>query len=738
MKKGRIAVFFIIVLALGTLIGFTYKDTASGIRLGLDLQGGFEVLYEVQPAKEGQVINDETMDATVSALNNRINVIGVSEPNIQIEGENRIRVQLAGVEDQNEARELLSTQAELTFRDVDDNLMLDGSDLEENGASLTFSETNQPWVALTLKDADKFAEVTKKISEKPPGENLLVIWLDYEEGDSFKEEVTKPDPKFLSAPAVNDVLNTKDVVIEGNFTVEEAKNLADMLNAGSLPVHLKEIYSTSVGAQFGQQALENTIFAGFIAVMLIFLFMIVYYRFLGLIATITLSVYIYLILVVFEWMNAVLTLPGIAALILGVGMAVDANILTYERIKEEIKAGKSIMSAFKAGGRRAFSSILDANLTTLIAAGVLFAFGTSAVKGFAVMLITSILVSFLTAVYGSRLLLGLWVNSRIFNKKPAYFGVKRSEIADLSKGEKHDIRVRFDFVKHRNQFFAASLVLIVLGGIVLGVFGLNLGTDFKSGTRVEVTGGGTKEADTVEALFEAIGLDPSEITFAGDNGEIAVVRLNEVLSQEKIAEVKMTLAEEYGAEPNVSTVSPQVGRELVKNAVKALLIAFIGIIIYVAIRFEWLQGAAAIVALLHDVFFIIAVFSLLRLEVNITFVAAVLTIVGYSINDTIVTFDRIRENLRLEKKVRTFDDIASIVNKSLQQTLARSINTVLTVVFAAAALTLLGGEAIFTFSIALLIGLAAGTYSSLFIASQLWAVWKYKLIQRKRAKPADA
>lgn len=739
VKKGRIALFFIIVLALALLIGFTYKSIANDIKLGLDLQGGFEVLYEVKPANEEQEETDmsETLQATVSALNNRIDVIGVAEPTIQIEGENRIRVQLAGVEDQNEARELLSTQAELTFRDVDDNLMLDGSDLQENGASLTFNQANQPEVALTLKDADKFGDVTREILERPAGERRLVIWLDYEEGDSFKEEVMKAEPKFLSAPAVNQVLNTQNVVIEGTFTVDEATNLADLLNSGSLPVDLEEIYSTSVGAQFGQKALEQTIFAGIIAIALIFLYMIVYYRLPGVIAAITLSVYIYLILVIFEWMNAVLTLPGIAALILGVGMAVDANILTYERIKEELKAGKTVMSAFKAGGRRSFVTIVDANITTLIAAGVLFVYGTSSVKGFAVMLITSILVSFVTAVYGSRILLGLWVNSRFLNQKPRLFGVKKSEIADLAKGEEYHVPIRFDFVKHRNKFFAVAIVFIILGSAVLGLFGLNLGIDFQSGTRVEVTGEETIEADEIIAEFDELGLTAKEVTFAGENNEIAVARFTGAFTQEQIADVKSHFAERYGAEPNVSTVSPQVGRELAKNAFIAVLIASVGIAIYVAIRFEWLQGLAAVLSLLYDAFFIIAVFSLFQIEVNITFIAAVLTIIGYSINDKIVTFDRIRENIKLEKKMKNFTDIARIVNKSLIQTIARSINTVLTVIFAAAALAVFGGQSILTFSIALLIGLTAGAYSSLFISAQLWAVWKGKQLEKRKNRPQE-
>lgn len=430
VKKGQIVAFFLVVALLTGLVATTVMDIVKEIKLGLDLQGGFEVLYEVQPAHEGDNIDDEALKSTVTALNQRINVIGVSEPNIAIEGDNRIRVQLAGVEDQQAARELLSTEAQLSFRNVKDELMLDGADLKQGGASVSFSKTNQPVVTVTLKDATKFAKVT---SHPTVLQNQLVIWLDYQEGDSFKAEMLKPeqDRKVISAPFVKQELNTTNVVIEGTFTIEEAQFLANVLNAGSLPVKLKEVYSNSVGATLGEKAMEMTIYAGFIGVALIFLFMVIYYRFMGMIAVLTLSFYIYLVLLIFNWMNAVLTLPGIAALILGVGMAVDANIITYERIKDELRSGKTIMSAFKAGNRRSASTIIDANITTILAAVVMFYFGTMAIQGFAVVLIISILTSFITAVYGSRLLLGLWINSRILNKKPHFFGVKESEINEL-------------------------------------------------------------------------------------------------------------------------------------------------------------------------------------------------------------------------------------------------------------------------------------------------------------------
>lgn len=437
VKRSKIVIFFVVLFMFAALIGLTTEKIVKGTKLGLDLQGGFEVLYEVKPVKKGQKVTEDTLKSTVEALNSRINVLGVSEPEIQIEGDNRIRVQLAGVSDQNKARELLSTQAELTFRDVDDKVLLDGSDLKGNGAKQTFEpNSNKPIVSLKLKDADKFAQVTEEILKRQPqGENRLVIWLDYEKGDSFKEEVKKEmagkEPKYISAPYVNEVLTQEDVTITGDFSVEEAQSLAKILNAGALPVKLDEIYSTSVGAKFGEKALDETIFAGFIGIAVIFLFMLIFYRIPGIIAVLTLSIYIWLILAIFYLMNGVLTLPGIAALILGVGMAVDANIITYERIKEELKSGKSVLSAFKAGNRRSFTTIFDANITTILAAAVLFAYGTSSVKGFALVLIISVLASFITAVFGTRLFLGLWVQSRLMDKKPGLFGVKESDIREL-------------------------------------------------------------------------------------------------------------------------------------------------------------------------------------------------------------------------------------------------------------------------------------------------------------------
>ena len=735
-KRGRIIAFLLIVLIFAGTISTTVTEISKKINLGLDLQGGFEVLYEVEPIDESQAVDRTLLEATVETLNDRVNRLGISETVIDIEGEDRIRVQLAGVEDQTEAREMLSTSARLSFRGVDDTEYLDGSDIKEGSAKQDFDgQSNQPIVTLQLKDADKFGEVTTEIANKGVPDNLLVIWMDYQEGDAFEEEVEKTEPKFISAPQVSEPLQTSNVQITGNFTIEEAQRLADIINAGSLPVHMEELYSTSVGAQFGEQALNQTVFAGIIGMILIFIFMIIVYRFPGFIAGINIAIYVYLILLIFQLMNGVLTLPGIAALILGIGMAVDANVLTFERIKEELKQGKSVMASFKAGGKNSLITILDANITTLLAAAVLFYFGTSSVKGFATMLIVSILISFLTAVYGTRLLLGLWVNSGFLTKRKSWFGVKKDQIQDIAKNEEIEptfFKRTIDIVKHRKKIFTFSIATLVIGVISLLVFQLNPGIDFTSGSRVEVLADEELTTQSIETDLEALNLEAKSIVISGDNNEIAVMRYDSVLSEADIKEVKAYFIDKYEHEPSVSVVSPIVGEELVKNAIFALAIAAVGIIIYVTFRFELFFAITAIIALLHDVFFMLVVFSLTRIEFEVTIVAAILTIIGYSINNTIVVFDRIRENIRkLNKPIKSAKELAKIINQSLMQTFMRSINTTTTTLIAVLAFLVLGAQSIFGFAIALVVGLIAGTYSSLFLASQLWLVMRSKNLKNK-------
>ncbi|MDC2863265.1 MULTISPECIES: protein translocase subunit SecDF [unclassified Bacillus (in: firmicutes)] len=738
-RSSRIVAFFLVVLLIGGIIGATTKNITKGINLGLDLRGGFEILYEVKPAKKGDKVTRDTLVSTVGALEKRVNVLGVSEPNIQIEGNDRIRVQLAGIKDQQQARDVLSTQAKLTFRDVNDNILMDGADLATNGAKQTFDEQGRPSVGLKLKSADKFRQVTEKVLNMKPN-NLMVIWLDFEEGkDSYKAEAAKPKPKYLSAATVSQVFNQAEVsIVGGNFTVESAKQLSELLNAGALPVDLKEIYSTSVGAKFGEQALQKTIFASAIGIALIFLFMLVFYRLPGLVAIIMLGLYIYITLLVFNWMHAVLTLPGIAALVLGVGIAVDANVITYERLKEELRIGKSMLSAYRAGNQRSLSTILDANVTTLAAAGVLFAYGTSSVRGFATSLIVSILVGFITNVYGTRFLLGLLVKSRYFDKKYAYFGVKPKEVIPLSKGVEH-APTKFDrinFVSIGHKFFWFSVVVMIAGAIILPIFKLNLGIDFESGTRMDIK---TNQAITVSQVQKElhdlkVDVKQEDIVPTGNDNKGFAVRTIGVLSKDDISKVKTAFHDKYGTEPNVSTVSPTIGKEIARNALIAVLIASAVIILYVSIRFRFTYALSAVLALLHDAFFIIVVFSLLHLEVDLTFIAAVLTIIGYSINDSIVTFDRNRELYKQKQKIRTLSDLEEIVNASIRQTIGRSINTVMTVLLPVITLLIFGSESLRNFSIALFVGLIVGTYSSVFVASQIWLMLENRRLKKGKGQ----
>ncbi len=407
-RKSKLVLFIILVIGILTTVVTTAMPVVNGITLGLDLQGGFEVLYEAAP---GQKVTQSSLYDAQQAIRKRIDVLGVTEPDISIEGNNRIRVQLAGVKDQKKARELLGKQAELTFRDpTGETVLLSGKDLKPGGAKLDYNQANQPVVTIQLKEAKKFEEITRKYIGNP-----IPIYL---------------DDQLLSAPIVQEAIAGGSAQITGQETVEEAQELVDLLNAGAVPIKLVEKQSYAVDASLGKESLERSIEAGIYAILAIFIFVIGKYRLPGVIAVITLIAYSYLVLVVFYVLEMTLTLPGVAAFILGVGMAVDANIITSERIKEEIRVGRSVKGAVRAGSKRSFLTIFDANITTIIAAVVLFIFGTAGVKGFSVSLIAGISVSFLTAVGLSRLLINLLVHSNMV-KHPAWFGVREDEISDL-------------------------------------------------------------------------------------------------------------------------------------------------------------------------------------------------------------------------------------------------------------------------------------------------------------------
>lgn len=738
MKKSRLAAFGIIVATIIAVIIAFASDIRNSMTLGLDLQGGFEILYQVTPL-EGQEMPD--MEAVVSSVRKRVDVLGVSEPEITVEGNDRIRVSLAGVDSPDQARRIISSTANLTFRDVNDNLLMDASVLEEGGASVGQDQYGNYVVNLSLKDSDTFYQVTSEIAQRSSGQNLIVAWLDYEEGQSYAAESRKEDPAYISAATVSEGISGNSAQISGNFTQESATELKDLINSGSLPVQLTEQYSDVVSADYGLRAFSTTMLAGAVGVAAVMLFMICVYRLPGVISAITLAVYIFIVFLLYNAMGAVFTLSGIAALVLGVGMAVDSNILTFERIKDAMYHGRSVQSAFREGSRESFRTILDAQMTTLISAIILYLLGTGSVKGFATMLIVSTLTTLLLIVFVARFLLGLLVKSGCLDNRYELFSVRKNDVPDVSKNEerrKFPIFRKFDFVGKAKYFIFTSLtVIVVAAGCMLyhGVNSegiMNFGIDFSSGTSLIVQSDSTIDSDALTQQLADLGIEVDSIRLGGSENTTANVYIKEAIDSEQLSQVKTTLQETYGHEVNDNIVTPVIGRELVRNAVIISLLAWIGILIYVSIRFKWDYALSGIVALIHDVIIILAFCAILRLEINTEIVAVLLTIIGYSINNSIVVFDRIRENVRKTRGHLDKDGYRTLVNEALATTCTRSVFSTLTTMLPVIALLLFGSDGISVFNLTLLIGLIAGAGSSMFIAAQLW----YYLRLHKKPKKA--
>lgn len=419
MRKNKIYIAFIVIITIGmiSLLPILCKN----LKYGLDLQGGFEVLYQIE-AIDGTKMNKEKINQTYKILSKRIDSLGVSEPEIIVEGNDKVRIKLAGVKNKDEARRQLSTIATLTFRDTEDNLLMTSDVLTSGGAKISQDAAGNPAVSLSVKDKEKFYDVTNKISKSK--DQTIVIWLDYnDEKDNFKKESSRcgsVDSNCLSAATVSQGF-ASDVIIQGNFTDEEVENLTDLINSGSLPVKMRELSSKMVSASFGSESLEKTATAGIIGVLLIMVLMIALYRFAGVISSIGIVIYSFLVLFFFWLIGGVLTLPGIAAVVIGIGMAIDSSVISFSRIKDELRSGKSLEKAFEDGNKNSFVSILDSNITTLLVAIILFIFGESSVKGFATTLIISILVTLFVMVFVMRKLLKVFMDTGYFSDKTNIF-----------------------------------------------------------------------------------------------------------------------------------------------------------------------------------------------------------------------------------------------------------------------------------------------------------------------------
>ena len=734
-SKKKVIITSSILTILIIAICFLFVPLFNNLKFGLDLQGGFEVLYKAESI-DGSKMNQEKLTATYKTLSKRIDSLGVSEPEIILEGNDKIRVKLAGVTNPDEARSQLSTVATLTFRDADDNLLMTSDVLNAGAAKVGQDASGNPAVALSVKDKDKFYEVTNKVKDYE--KNMIVIWLDFNEmTDSYSregEECGTSGSNCLSAANVSEGF-ASDVIIQGNFTQDEVTNLVDLINSGSLPSKLTEISSQTVGASFGDETLQKTLVAGIIGIVAIIVIMMLFYHFAGFIAAVSMMLYTFLVFLVFWLVGGVLTLPGIAALVLGIGMAVDSTVITFARIKDELYKGKSLSTAYKLGSKSSLSSIIDANITTFIVAIIMFIFGESSIKGFATMLIITVIVTMFTMVYLNRVLLKAFIKTGYFDDKTRLFiNVKKDDIPDVSKNE--EVKVvpfkNVNFFKYKVPCILLSLVVIIVGSVMFATKGFNLGIDYQSGTDITLS---TEEKVTNNDLktdMKSLGFEVSEITRTDE--EISV-RVADAMTGEEVKEVNNYLEKKYDANVNIGVVSNIVKKELIKNAILSVLVALIGIILYVSVRFKFSYAVGGVAALVHDVLIIFALFALFRLEVSSMFIAAILTIIGYSINDTIVTFDRIRENLDKEdeKKV-TKEKIEEVCNRSIQETFTRTMLTSVSTLLPVIILIVMGSNEILTFNMAMLFGLIAGTYSSIFISVLLFMIIEKKNVGKPKKK----
>lgn len=726
-KRNSVIIRTLLLTALSVLICFVLNPVFKNLKYGLDLQGGFEILYQVTPL-DGSKMTKEKLTSTYHSMSRRIDSLGVSEPEIILEGNDKIRVRLAGVTNQEEARETLSTVASLTFRDTNDNLLMTSEVLESGGARLTTDSNGRPAVALSIADVDTFYEVTNRVKDYE--DNRIVIWLDFEEGtDSYAASqytCGTESSHCLSAATVNQAF-ASDVIIQGNFTEEQAQNLVDLINSGSLPAKLTEVSSQTVGASFGEATLQKTLIAGIVGISLVALLLIFVYHFAGFISSVCILLYTLLVFAVFWLVGGVLTLPGIAALLLGIGMAVDANVLTYARIKEELQKGRSLESAFKNGSKASFTTILDANLTTLLVAIIMFIFGESSVKGFATMLIINIAVTMVTMVGITRMMMKGFVKTGYFDDKLNLFlHVKKKDLEKetLEKKPKNYLRM--------SKYFAIfSCVCILIGAVFFGVKGFHLGIDYQAGSDITLVSSNPISESSLDADLESLGL--TKVSYEAGDGEVSL-RVKNVLADDEIAEVTNYFTNKYQADVDIGVVSNIVAQELIKNAAISIALSLIGIILYVSFRFTFHFGLSSVLCLIHDALMMVAGILIFQVEVNSMFIVAILTIIGYSINNTIVVFDRIRENRKKKDSAKLKEgELEDLVNLSIGQTMSRSIYTSLTTLLPIIALMIFGSSGILTFNVAMVIGLIAGTYSSIFLAGYIYV--KLEKRSAKKNKP---
>lgn len=709
MKKntGIISLILTVAVTAGLLalaavgVGENKTGAAKNIPLGLDLAGGVSITYQAK----GETPSAEEMNDTIYKLQKRVEGYS-TEAQVYPQGDNRINIEIPGVTDANAILEELGKPGSLSFQDMSGNELLSGTDIKTAEAKTYKDNLNNVdyEVALTLTDegAEKFAEATAANI----GSRIAIVY----------------DGETISAPTVQTAITNGNAAITNMESYEAAEQLASTIRIGSLKVELEEIQSKVVGAQLGTDAIRTSLLAGIIGFALVVIFMIAMYRLPGVAAGIALTSYVGLTLGLLNAFEITLTLPGIAGIILGIGMAVDANVIIFARIREEIGAGKSVKGSIKTGFQKALSAILDGNITTLIAAIILSLKGSGSVKGFAHTLALSIVVSMFTALVITRLVMNAFYA----------LGLQDAKLYGIQKERK-----TINFLSKKNICFVISAVLILGGLAVMGVNGskgkgaLNYSLEFQGGTSITIP---MNEALSIQEIDETVKPVVSEVIGSNEIQAQKVDGSNDVIVKTRVLDLEtrealcQELVEKFGVDENqiaIENIGAAISSEMRSDAITAVLLAALFMLLYIWFRFKDIRFAtSAVAALLHDVLVVLAFYAVARLSVGSNFIACMLTIVGYSINATIVIFDRIRENLAVAGWKA---DLQELVNRSITQTLSRSVNTSVTTFITVAVLYVLGVASIREFALPLMVGIVCGAYSSVCITGALWYVMKTKL-----------
>lgn len=737
------------IAVLGLIAAAIYLVATRPARLGLDLEGGTQIVLEAQDT-ELETVDSDTVSRTLEVLRRRVDQLGVSEPTLQRSGDRRVIIELPGVTDPERALEVIGRTAQLTFHPVLDAVGPGNRNAAEESASgeqvladesgqrlrlgptaltgdavgdaeaLIDHQLGSSWqVSITFRGegGDQWAELTGAAACAPPADpqRRVAIVLD--------ETIISSPPV---APEVECEVGIRggDTVISGNFAQDEAKELASLIRAGALPVPVEVVEQRTVGPTLGDAAIKASIEAAVIGGALTILYVIAYYRLLGVLAAISLVLYGLFSYAVLLAMGATLTLPGIAGFVLAIGMAVDANVLVYERSKEEFASGRKLRPAVMDGFKKAWSAIVDSNSTTVLAAIILFFFATGAVRGFGLTLTVGVLVSLFTALVVTRLLVEMVLKSRRLISRPALLGMNVGGALRRRFAERP-----MNIMSHSRLWFSLSAVVLVVALVGLGWRGLRFGLEFTGGRLIEYSTTQTADLEAVRSELASAGFPRAVVQESGE-GNIAI-RSSQLSAAE---EDTVTNAVERVAgdveKVRDEFIGPSIGDELRRKAFIALGLGLGAQLLYLAIRFRWTYGASAVAALFHDVMILLGIFAWLGKEIDGVFIAALLTVIGYSINDSVVVFDRIRE----QRRARSREPLEVVANDAALQTIPRTINTGLGALFILVALYLLGGETLTDFALTLIVGILIGTYSSVFTAAPLAVAFE----RMSGAEPAAA